>query len=108
MAERGRGWARAVRGLLLDVSGVLYDSGADGGVPIAGSVEAVRRWVGGSRGDPRREGGTGAAPRGSAVTAWCESAPAALCKCRAGIESFWGHLGDFGGYFREGSPQSLG
>ncbi|XP_018766077.1 phospholysine phosphohistidine inorganic pyrophosphate phosphatase isoform X2 [Serinus canaria] len=43
MAERGRGWARAVRGLLLDVSGVLYDSGADGGVPIAGSVEAVRR-----------------------------------------------------------------
>lgn len=38
-------WARAVRGLLLDVSGVLYDSGGDGGVPIAGSVEAVRRWV---------------------------------------------------------------
>ncbi|XP_039243133.1 phospholysine phosphohistidine inorganic pyrophosphate phosphatase isoform X2 [Pipra filicauda] len=37
------GWARAVRGLLLDVSGVLYDSGADGGVPIAGSAEAVRR-----------------------------------------------------------------
>ncbi|XP_066046855.1 phospholysine phosphohistidine inorganic pyrophosphate phosphatase isoform X5 [Chamaea fasciata] len=36
-------WARAVRGLLLDVSGVLYDSGADGGVPIAGSAEAVRR-----------------------------------------------------------------
>ncbi|KAM9285145.1 phospholysine phosphohistidine inorganic pyrophosphate phosphatase [Morus bassanus] len=36
-------WARAVRGLLLDVSGVLYDSGGDGGVPIAGSVEAVRR-----------------------------------------------------------------
>ncbi|KAL9846676.1 phospholysine phosphohistidine inorganic pyrophosphate phosphatase isoform 2-T2 [Geothlypis trichas] len=43
MAERGRGWARAVRGLLLDVNGVLYDSGAGGGVPIAGSVEAVRR-----------------------------------------------------------------
>ncbi|XP_068876326.1 phospholysine phosphohistidine inorganic pyrophosphate phosphatase isoform X1 [Aphelocoma coerulescens] len=39
----GWGWARAVRGLLLDVSGVLYDSGADGGVPIAGSAEAVRR-----------------------------------------------------------------
>ncbi|XP_063261200.1 phospholysine phosphohistidine inorganic pyrophosphate phosphatase isoform X3 [Prinia subflava] len=39
----GCGWARAVRGLLLDVSGVLYDSGADGGVPIAGSAEAVRR-----------------------------------------------------------------
>ncbi|XP_014113209.1 PREDICTED: phospholysine phosphohistidine inorganic pyrophosphate phosphatase isoform X1 [Pseudopodoces humilis] len=39
----GGGWARAVRGLLLDVSGVLYDSGADGGVPIGGSAEAVRR-----------------------------------------------------------------
>ncbi|NXW91506.1 LHPP phosphatase, partial [Alopecoenas beccarii] len=36
-------WARAVRGLLLDVSGVLYDSGDGGGVPIAGSVEAVSR-----------------------------------------------------------------
>ncbi|KAM9282031.1 phospholysine phosphohistidine inorganic pyrophosphate phosphatase [Cariama cristata] len=37
-------WARAVRGLLLDVSGVLYDSGGEGGgVPIPGSVEAVRR-----------------------------------------------------------------
>ncbi|XP_076982458.1 phospholysine phosphohistidine inorganic pyrophosphate phosphatase isoform X2 [Tamandua tetradactyla] len=32
-----------VRGVLLDISGVLYDSGADGGVPIAGSVEAVAR-----------------------------------------------------------------
>ena len=39
-------WARAVRGLLLDVSGVLYDSGGDGGVPIAGSVEVAAR-VGG-------------------------------------------------------------
>uniref|UniRef100_A0A8C9FH84 Phospholysine phosphohistidine inorganic pyrophosphate phosphatase n=1 Tax=Pavo cristatus TaxID=9049 RepID=A0A8C9FH84_PAVCR len=37
-------WARAVRGLLLDISGVLYDSGGEGGgVPIAGSAEAVRR-----------------------------------------------------------------
>uniref|UniRef100_A0A8C3UKP3 Phospholysine phosphohistidine inorganic pyrophosphate phosphatase n=1 Tax=Catharus ustulatus TaxID=91951 RepID=A0A8C3UKP3_CATUS len=43
MAGWGWGWARAVRGLLLDVSGVLYDSGADGGAPIAGSAEAVRR-----------------------------------------------------------------
>ncbi|XP_012385395.2 phospholysine phosphohistidine inorganic pyrophosphate phosphatase isoform X2 [Dasypus novemcinctus] len=32
-----------VRGVLLDISGVLYDSGADGGAPIAGSVEAVAR-----------------------------------------------------------------
>ncbi|XP_068807587.1 phospholysine phosphohistidine inorganic pyrophosphate phosphatase isoform X2 [Struthio camelus] len=36
-------WARAVRALLLDVSGVLYDSGDGGGVPIAGSAEAVRK-----------------------------------------------------------------
>ncbi|XP_064370428.1 phospholysine phosphohistidine inorganic pyrophosphate phosphatase [Dromaius novaehollandiae] len=36
-------WARAVRAVLLDVSGVLYDSGGDGGVPIAGSAQAVRR-----------------------------------------------------------------
>ncbi|XP_031453195.1 phospholysine phosphohistidine inorganic pyrophosphate phosphatase isoform X1 [Phasianus colchicus] len=37
-------WARAVRGLLLDISGVLYDSGGEGGgVPIAGSAEAVQR-----------------------------------------------------------------
>uniref|UniRef100_A0A8C2SMC1 Phospholysine phosphohistidine inorganic pyrophosphate phosphatase n=1 Tax=Coturnix japonica TaxID=93934 RepID=A0A8C2SMC1_COTJA len=37
-------WARAVRGLLLDISGVLYDSGGEGGgVPIPGSAEAVRR-----------------------------------------------------------------
>ncbi|XP_062436706.1 phospholysine phosphohistidine inorganic pyrophosphate phosphatase isoform X3 [Rhea pennata] len=36
-------WARAARALLLDVSGVLYDSGGDGGAPIAGSVQAVRK-----------------------------------------------------------------
>uniref|UniRef100_A0A8D2AFR0 Phospholysine phosphohistidine inorganic pyrophosphate phosphatase n=1 Tax=Sciurus vulgaris TaxID=55149 RepID=A0A8D2AFR0_SCIVU len=32
-----------VRGVLLDISGVLYDSGEGGGVPIAGSVDAVAR-----------------------------------------------------------------
>ncbi|KAM5243378.1 phospholysine phosphohistidine inorganic pyrophosphate phosphatase isoform 1-T1 [Hipposideros larvatus] len=32
-----------VRGVLLDISGVLMDSGDGGGVPIAGSVEAVAR-----------------------------------------------------------------
>ncbi|XP_054585035.1 phospholysine phosphohistidine inorganic pyrophosphate phosphatase isoform X3 [Eptesicus fuscus] len=32
-----------VRGVLLDISGVLYDSGEGGGRPIAGSVEAVAR-----------------------------------------------------------------
>ncbi|XP_036121081.1 phospholysine phosphohistidine inorganic pyrophosphate phosphatase isoform X1 [Molossus molossus] len=32
-----------VRGVLLDISGVLYDSGEGGGKPIAGSVDAVAR-----------------------------------------------------------------
>jgi len=32
-----------VRGVLLDISGVLYDGGEDGGTPIPGSVEAVAR-----------------------------------------------------------------
>ncbi|KAM4851435.1 phospholysine phosphohistidine inorganic pyrophosphate phosphatase isoform 2-T2 [Thomomys bottae] len=39
-------WAErlaGVRGVLLDISGVLYDSGAGGGTPIPGSVEAVAR-----------------------------------------------------------------
>nr|XP_033796373.1 phospholysine phosphohistidine inorganic pyrophosphate phosphatase isoform X2 [Geotrypetes seraphini] len=37
--------ARGLRGLLLDISGVLYDSGGEEGLgsAIAGSVEAVRR-----------------------------------------------------------------
>ncbi|CAH6793240.1 Lhpp [Phodopus roborovskii] len=37
-------WAKrlaGVRGVLLDISGVLYDGGAGGGTAIAGSVEAV-------------------------------------------------------------------
>ncbi|XP_066880497.1 phospholysine phosphohistidine inorganic pyrophosphate phosphatase isoform X2 [Kogia breviceps] len=32
-----------VRGVLLDISGVLYDGGEGGGAPIAGSVEALAR-----------------------------------------------------------------
>ncbi|XP_051049146.1 phospholysine phosphohistidine inorganic pyrophosphate phosphatase isoform X2 [Phodopus roborovskii] len=39
-------WAKrlaGVRGVLLDISGVLYDGGAGGGTAIAGSVEAVAR-----------------------------------------------------------------
>ncbi|KAM9070100.1 phospholysine phosphohistidine inorganic pyrophosphate phosphatase isoform X2 [Sarcophilus harrisii] len=39
-------WAQrlaGVRGLLLDVSGVLYDGGDGGGTPIPGSIEAVAR-----------------------------------------------------------------
>ncbi|XP_006880200.1 PREDICTED: phospholysine phosphohistidine inorganic pyrophosphate phosphatase [Elephantulus edwardii] len=40
------GWQErlaGVRGVLLDISGVLYDGGAGGGTPIAGSVDAVAR-----------------------------------------------------------------
>ncbi|XP_042315707.1 phospholysine phosphohistidine inorganic pyrophosphate phosphatase isoform X2 [Sceloporus undulatus] len=40
-------WAKAlagIKGLLLDISGVLYDSGGEGGgVPIPGSIEAVKK-----------------------------------------------------------------
>ncbi|XP_053548585.1 phospholysine phosphohistidine inorganic pyrophosphate phosphatase [Bombina bombina] len=37
-------WATGIRAVLLDVSGVLYDSGGDaGGTAIQGSVEAVNR-----------------------------------------------------------------
>ena len=32
-----------VRGVLLDISGVLYDNGEGGGKVIAGSLEAVAR-----------------------------------------------------------------
>lgn len=32
-----------VRGVLLDISGVLFDGAEGSGVPIAGSVEAVAR-----------------------------------------------------------------
>ncbi|KAI5606705.1 phospholysine phosphohistidine inorganic pyrophosphate phosphatase, partial [Silurus asotus] len=34
---------REMKGVILDMCGVLYDSGEGGGVPIEGSVEAVRR-----------------------------------------------------------------
>uniref|UniRef100_W5K184 Phospholysine phosphohistidine inorganic pyrophosphate phosphatase n=1 Tax=Astyanax mexicanus TaxID=7994 RepID=W5K184_ASTMX len=34
---------RSVKGVILDMCGVLYDSGEGGGVPIEGSVEAVKR-----------------------------------------------------------------
>nr|XP_036867091.1 phospholysine phosphohistidine inorganic pyrophosphate phosphatase isoform X2 [Manis javanica] len=42
MAEWGERLA-GVHGVLLDISGVLYDGGEDGGAAIAGSVEAVAR-----------------------------------------------------------------
>ncbi|XP_072485097.1 phospholysine phosphohistidine inorganic pyrophosphate phosphatase isoform X5 [Notamacropus eugenii] len=46
MAAAVAAWAQrlaGVRGVLLDVSGVLYDSGDGGGTAIPGSVEAVAR-----------------------------------------------------------------
>lgn len=102
------GWARAVRGLLLDVSGVLYDSGADGGVPIAGSAEAVRRWVGGGP-------GRGGAPQGTAP-GWgrtarkmgCLQLPLCCASPAHGTGAFGGQLGAFEDYLNEGNPQSLG
>lgn len=42
------GWpscATSLKGVILDMCGVLYDSGEGDGVAIPGSVEAVRRWV---------------------------------------------------------------
>ncbi|KAJ3607685.1 hypothetical protein NHX12_024736 [Muraenolepis orangiensis] len=35
--------AKSLKGVILDLCGVLYDSGEDGGTPIPGSVEAVKR-----------------------------------------------------------------
>lgn len=34
-----------IEGVLLDITGVLFESGPDGGVAIEGSVEAVKRYV---------------------------------------------------------------
>ncbi|XP_067945505.1 phospholysine phosphohistidine inorganic pyrophosphate phosphatase-like [Watersipora subatra] len=36
-------WANGVKGVLLDITGVLYNSGSCGGTPIVGSVEAIQR-----------------------------------------------------------------
>lgn len=36
-------WVKSVKGVILDMCGVLYDSGEGGGQPIPGSVEAVKR-----------------------------------------------------------------
>ncbi|XP_043087205.1 phospholysine phosphohistidine inorganic pyrophosphate phosphatase isoform X2 [Puntigrus tetrazona] len=42
-AGSGTEWLRSVKGVILDMCGVLYDSGEGGGQAIPGSVEAVRR-----------------------------------------------------------------
>ncbi|KAA0724814.1 Phospholysine phosphohistidine inorganic pyrophosphate phosphatase [Triplophysa tibetana] len=47
MAEgRSMEWVKSVKGVILDMCGVLYDSGEGGGKPIPGSVEAVERLMG--------------------------------------------------------------
>lgn len=43
MADQWPECVSRVKGVILDMCGVLYDSGEGGGVPIEGSVEAVRR-----------------------------------------------------------------
>jgi len=35
----------SIKGLLLDITGVLYNSGEGGGVPIKGSIDAIARWL---------------------------------------------------------------
>lgn len=38
-------WTDNVKGVLLDVTGVLYNSGPSGGTPIPGSKEALEQYV---------------------------------------------------------------
>lgn len=45
-SEAMSGWlAKPIGGVLLDITGVLFESGPDGGVAIEGSVDAVKRQV---------------------------------------------------------------
>lgn len=43
--ERPTWLVRKIRGILSDISGVLYNTGEGGGEAISGSVEAVKKWV---------------------------------------------------------------
>ena len=36
-------YKKNIEGVLLDITGVLYDSGPEGGAAIEGSIEAVKR-----------------------------------------------------------------
>lgn len=42
---RWPGCSRCLKGVILDLCGVLYDCGESGGVAIPGSIEALRKWV---------------------------------------------------------------
>ena len=35
--------SKNIKGILLDITGVLYDSGGSGGSPIPGSIAAIER-----------------------------------------------------------------
>lgn len=37
--------SKSLKGVILDLCGVLYDCGEGGGVAISGSVEALKKWV---------------------------------------------------------------
>lgn len=37
-------WYRDIKGVLLDVTGVLYNSGPGGGTVIEGSIDAINRY----------------------------------------------------------------
>lgn len=39
----GNWYDSAIKGVLLDITGVLYNSTDEGGVPIPGSIDAVKR-----------------------------------------------------------------
>lgn len=39
------GFSRSLKGVILDMCGVLYDSGEGDGVAIPGSIEAVKRYI---------------------------------------------------------------
>lgn len=45
MAQCETFWWQGVKGILLDVTGVLYEPGENGGKVIEGSVNAVQRYV---------------------------------------------------------------
>lgn len=43
--QNGRDWMRSIKGFLLDITGVLYNSSPTGGCVIPGSVEAVQKFI---------------------------------------------------------------